>query len=108
MSRPLRVAIASVLVVVALLGVFWVAGQIGLVYYLPPADNGEATEHVAVFGPAVTGTVVAGLAALALVAHLVLAIRRPLPRWEWVVAGVLAVVAVAAPFVVGGLSRPTF
>lgn len=96
------------LLVIALLGVFGVATQIGLTYYLPPSANGEATQHVAVFGPAVAGTVVAGLAALVLVANLALAIRRALPRWAWIVAALLTVVAASAPFVVGGLSRPTF
>lgn len=108
MSRPLRVSIAAALLVAALLGVFGVATQIGLTYYLPPAESGAATEHVAIFAPAVAGTVIAGLAALALVGNLVLAIRRALPRWAWIVAVALAVIAVAVPFVVGGLSRPTF
>ena len=108
MTRALRVTIASVLLVVALLGVFGVASQIGLTYYLPPAESGGATEHVAVFAPAVVGTVVAGLAAVALAGNLVLAIRRALPRWAWIVAALLTVVAVAVQFVVGGLDRPTF
>ena len=107
MSRSLRVSIASALFVVALLGVFGAATQIGITYYLP-SSGGEATRHVAVFGPAVTATVVAGLAALALAAHLVQAIRGVLPRWVWIVAALLTVVAVAAPVVVGGLARPAF
>jgi len=108
MSRRLRVSIASALLVVAVLGVVAVAGQIGTTYYLPTGDGGVATEHVAVFEPAVAWTVVAGLAALALAGNLVLAIRRSVPRWQWIVAAALTVIAVAAPFIVGTLDRPTF
>ena len=108
MSRRLRVSIASGLLVVALLGVFGVATQIGITYYLPPSASGEATRHVAAFEPAVAGTVVAGLAAVVLVANLVLAIRRAMPRWAWIVAALLAVTALAVPFVVATFQRPTF
>jgi hypothetical protein len=108
MSRRLRIVIASALLVVALLGVLGVVTQIGITYYLPPAENGEATRHVAAFAPAVAGTVVAGLAALALVGNLVVVIRRALPRWAWIVAALLTVIAVAVPVIVAALQRPVF
>ena len=107
MSRRLRVIVASGLVAVAILGATAVATQIATTYYLP-SSTGNATEHTALFGPAIAATVVAVLAVAALVAHLVAAIRRRPRRWRWAVASVLTLVAVASPFVVGSLDRPTF
>jgi hypothetical protein len=108
MSRALRIVIASALLVIAAFATFVVATEIGIAYYLPSGSGADATTHVAVFAPAVVATVVAGLATVLLVAHLVVAIRRAVPRWQWIVAAVLTVIAVAAPFVIGTLDRPTF
>jgi len=108
MSQPLRVVVASVLVLIAAFGLAAVAGQIALTYLLPPDDSGMATEHVALFGPAIVGTVVASLAVVALLVHLVLVIRRRVARWMWVAAAICTLVAVGAPIVVSAFDRPTF
>ena len=107
MSRRLRVIVASGLLAAAILGAAAVATQIATTYYLP-SSTGNATEHTALFGPAIAATVVAVLAVAALVAHLVAAIQRRPRRWMWAVASGLTLVAVASPFVVGSLDRPTF
>lgn len=108
MSQPLRVVIASLLLVVAALGLAAVSGQIAITYLLPPGDSGLATEHVALFGPAIVGTVVAALAVAALVVHLILVIRRRTPGWTWIAAAVCALLAVGAPFVVSMADTPVF
>jgi len=107
MSRHLRVIVASALLAAAVLGAAAVATQIATTYYLP-SSTGPATEHTALFGPAIAGTVVAVLAVVSLVVHLVAAIQHRPRRWMWVVASGLALVAVASPFVVGGFDRPAW
>ncbi|MGK9148263.1 hypothetical protein KXS11_11610 [Plantibacter flavus] len=108
MPQPLRVVVASLLLVIAALGLAAVSGQIALTYLLPPGDSGMATKHVAVFVPAVVGTIVAALAAGALLAHLVAVIRRRTAPWSWIAAAICTVVAVGTPVVVAMLDRPTF
>ena len=105
MSRRLRVIVASALLAAAVLGAAAVATQIATTYYLP-SSTGTATEHTALFGPAIAGTVAAALAVVVLVGHLVVATMRRPRRWMWLVASGLALVAVASPFVVGGFDRP--
>lgn len=108
MSRVQRIVVASVLLVVAVLGLVSVASQIGVTYYLPPDDSGFASTHVAVFAPAVVGSVIAGLAVLALVALLIVVVRRAVPLGIWIAAAAVAIVALLTPFVIGMLDRPTF
>ena len=108
MSRVQRIVVASALLVVAVLGLVSVASQIGVTYYLPPDDSGFASTHVAVFAPAVVGTVVAAFVVLALVVLLIVAVRRAVPLGMWIAAAVVALVALITPFVVGMLDRPTF
>lgn len=108
MSQPLRVIVASLLLAIAALGLTVVTSQIATTYYLPPGDSGVATEHTAVFGPAIVGTVVASLALVALLAHLVVVLRRRTARWMWIAAAVCTLLAVGAPVIVGMLDRPVF
>ena len=108
MSQPLRVVVASILLAIAALSLNVVASEITTTYYLPPGDAGVATEHTATFGPAIAGTVVASLAALALLVHLVVVLRRRAARWMWLAAAVCTLLAVGAPVIVGSLDRPTF
>lgn len=109
MSQPLRVIVASLLLAIAALGLTVVASEIAVTYYLPPGDSGLATEHVAVFGPAVVGTVIASLAVVALLAHLVVVVvRRRAARWMWIVAAVCTLLAVGSAVVVSTLDTPVF
>jgi hypothetical protein len=45
-----------------------------------------ATKHTAAFVAAITGTVVASAAAVALLVHLVVVLRRQAARWTWIAA----------------------
>jgi hypothetical protein len=65
-----------------------------------------ATEHVTAFEPAIAGTVVASLAMIALLVHLLVVLRRRAARWMWIVAAVCTLLAVGAPVVVATLDRP--
>ncbi len=105
---------ARVFAALGLLGVCAVAlvalaTQTTMTYYLPPTEpGGVATPRTEVFGPAVVGVVITGVATLLelgwtawnLVAH-------PPRRW-WVGAAAVAVVAVVVGFVVTGMARPDF
>ncbi|HXH36102.1 MAG TPA: hypothetical protein VNJ54_17110 [Plantibacter sp.] len=108
MSQPLRVVLASLLLVVAVVGLATVADQITMTYFLPPGEGGMATEHVALFGPAIAGTVGAAVAVAALVVHLLVVIRRRTPGWVWIAATVCALLAVGAPVIVSMSDRPAF
>ncbi|SMG49990.1 hypothetical protein [Agreia pratensis] len=108
MSRARRIVAASALLVITLLGLIVVATQIPEIYYLPPVDDGYASKHVAVFMPAMVGTVVVAIAALALLVHLVAVIRRPMPRWCWVVAVALAIITVVAAVLVSTADHPVY
>lgn len=108
MPQPLRVIVASLLLAIAGLGLTVVASEIALTYYLPPGDSGVATEHTALFGPAIVGTVVASLAVVVLLVHLVVVLRRRTARWMWIAAGACTLVAVGAPVIVAMLDRPVF
>ncbi|MET0822470.1 MAG: hypothetical protein ABWY58_16015 [Aeromicrobium sp.] len=109
MSQPLRIICASILLAIAAWGLVVVASQITTTYYLPPGASGVATKHTAAFEPAVTGTVVASVAAIALLSHLVVVVlRRQAARWTWIAAAACTLVAVGAPVVVATLDRPVF
>ncbi|TAJ46883.1 MAG: hypothetical protein EPO52_15240 [Herbiconiux sp.] len=108
MSQRVRVIVASILLVIAVLGLAAVASQIPATYYQAPDDSGLATKQVAFFGPAIVGTVVASLAVVALATHLIVVLRRPAARWMWISAAVCTLLAVGAPIVVGVLDRPVF
>jgi hypothetical protein len=106
MSRRLRVIVASALLAAAMLGAIVVASEIATTYYLPSTSNAWATKHTALFGPAITGTVVAVLAVAVLVGHLVTATKHRPRRWMWLVASGAALIAVSSPVLVAGLGRP--
>ena len=108
MSRVQRIIVASVLLVIAVLALVVVTSQITMTWYQAPDETGVATRQVAVFEPAVIGTVVAALAVLALLVHLVVVARRAVSRWIWVAAAGTSTVAVVAAVVVSTASRPTF
>lgn len=108
MSRARNIVVASALLLTSAFAVFVTASQIALTWYLPPDDTGIAHQRVAVFEPAVVGTVVAALAALALLVHLLVVWRRGAPRWMWVTAAVVTMVAVIAAVAVSTADRPTF
>jgi hypothetical protein len=107
-SQPLRVTVATILLAIATFALVVVSSDIAVTYYLPPGDSGVATKHTATFEPAIAGTVVASLAALALLVHLVVVLRGRAARLTWFAAAVCTLVAVGAPVIVGSLDRPTF
>ena len=108
MSRLQRILVASALLVIAALGLLVAATQTTMIWYQAPGADGIATEQVAVFEPAVVGTVVAAVAVLVLLVHLILVIRRAVSRMQWVVAIALTVVAVIAAVLVSIADRPVF
>lgn len=109
MSRAQRILTASALLVIALFGLLVVATQIPITYSLPPAGDGAyATTHVTTFAPAVLGTVLAAVAVIALLGHLVTVIRRPVPLWWWIAADALIVVVVGAAVLVSMADHPAF
>lgn len=108
MSRLQRILVASALLVITALGLLVAATQTTMIWYQAPGADGIATEQVAVFEPAVVGTVVAAVAVLVLLVHLILVIRRAVPRMQWVVAVALTVVAVIAAVLVSIADRPVF
>lgn len=108
MSRVQRVLGASALLVIAAFGLSIAATQTTMTWYQAPGADGLATKQTAVFEPAVVGTVIAAVAVLALLAHLILVIRRAVPRVQWVVAIALTVVAVIAAVLVSIADRPVF
>ncbi|MET0352958.1 hypothetical protein HOW07_09865 [Plantibacter sp. MCCC 1A11337] len=108
MSRVQRILGASALLVIAALSLVVVATQTTMTWYQAPGADGLATKQIAVFEPAVVGTVIAALAVLALLVHLVLVIRRAVPRVQWVVAVALTVATVIAAVVVSVADRPVF
>jgi hypothetical protein len=108
MSRAQRIVAASVLLVIAALGLLAAAMQTTTTYYLPPVDDDSfATEHVLAFEPGVVGAVIGAVAVLALLAHLVVVIRRAAPRIQWVIAVALTVATVVGAVVVSFADRPT-
>lgn len=108
MSRVQRILGASALLVIAALSLVVVVTQTTMTWYQAPGADGLATKQIAVFEPAVVGTVIAALAVLALLVHLVLVIRRAVPRVQWVVAVALTVATVIAAVVVSVADRPVF
>ncbi|ROR83310.1 hypothetical protein SAMN06295974_1378 [Plantibacter flavus] len=108
MSRVQRILGASALLVIAALGLLVAATQTTMTWYQAPGADGMATKQIAVFEPAVVGTVIAAVAVLALLVHLVLVIRRAVPRLQWVVAVALTVATVIAAVLVSIADRPTF
>lgn len=107
-SQPLRVVVASILAAIATLGLAIVASQIAVTYFLPAGDSGPATKQTHAFEPAIVGTVLASLAVLALLAHLVVILRQRTARWTWPAAVLCTLLAVGAPVIVAMLDRPTF
>ncbi|WP_285027063.1 hypothetical protein [Plantibacter sp. ME-Dv--P-122b] len=108
MSRVQRILAASAMLVIAALGLLVAATQTTMTWYQAPGADGMATKQIAVFEPAVVGTVIAAVAVLALLVHLILVIRRAVPRMQWVVAMALTVVAVIAAVLVSIADRPVF
>ncbi len=96
------------MLVIAALGLLVAATQTTMTWYQAPGADGMATKQIAVFEPAVVGTVIAAVAVLALLVHLILVIRRAVPRMQWVVAMALTVVAVIAAVLVSIADRPVF
>jgi hypothetical protein len=108
MSRVQRIIFASGLLLIAALALVVIASQITVTWYQGPDETGIAAKQVALFEPAVAGIVVAALAVLALLAHLVVVARRAVSRWMWVTAAGASAVGVVAAVVVSIASRPTF
>ena len=108
MSRPFRIIVAFLLLAIAVIGTAGVATQIETTYFLPPGSTGMATKHTELFVPAVVGTIAGLLVTVGAAVHLIVAVRRRLPRWTWVTTGTLALLVVCVPFVVAGMDRPDF
>ncbi|MFG6475597.1 hypothetical protein ACFXP7_04340 [Microbacterium sp. P06] len=106
MSRVPRIIIASGLLLIAVFALVVIASQTTMTWYTGPDDTGFATRKVAVFEMAVIGAVVAALAVLALLVHLIVVARRAVSRWAWAAAVVASSVAVGAAVVVSTASRP--
>ncbi|PPG02809.1 hypothetical protein C5E06_10185 [Pseudoclavibacter sp. RFBI5] len=108
MPRVQRIILASGLLLTAALALVVVSSQIGMTWYAAPGASGVATKQTAVFEPAIVGTVVTALAALALLAQVLVAARRTVPRWTWAASGAVSVLAVVAAVVVSTADRPVF
>jgi cytochrome bd-type quinol oxidase subunit 2 len=108
MSRIQRILIASGLLVIAVFALVAITSQIGMTWYQAPDETGIAAKQVAVFEPAVVGTVVAALAVLALLAHLLVVARRTVSRWMWLAAVAASIVTVVAAVAGSTADRPTF
>jgi hypothetical protein len=108
MSRVQRTILASGLLLIAVLALVVIVSQIGMTWYQAPDETGIAHAQVAVFEPAVVGTVVASLAALALLVHLIVVARQAVSHWAWVAAAGASIVTVVAAIVVSTADRPTF
>ena len=108
MSLRLRLIVASAQLVLAVAGTVIFASQIETTYFLPPDSTGVAVRQTALFAPAVAGTVAGLFVVVVLTVHLVVVVRRDPPRWVWVATGVLALLAVCAPFLVAALDRGTY
>ena len=108
MSRVQRILVASALLVIAAIGLMVVATQTTMTWYQAPGADGMATKQIAVFEPAVVGTVIAAVAVLALLVHLLIVIRRAVSRLQWIVAVAARGRAVIAAVLVSVADRPTF
>lgn len=83
--------------------------QTTMTYLLPPrTPGGEASEHIATFGPAMVGTGVAVVLTVAAAGWLVWNLVRTPPTKLWLVAVLLLVAAVVVQLVVADLPRPSF
>lgn len=107
MQRLPRIALASLFFLVALAATAIVATAIPLDYVVPDGDGGTVG-RVAVFEPAVAGTVIAGVLTLFEIGFLVWCAVRTPPRFAWVVAALLAVAAIVVVVVVTNEPRPVF
>jgi hypothetical protein len=107
MSRPVRIVLASVLLLIALVGLVGLLPQITQTFYLP-VTAGSVSEHTSFFGPAVAAAVVVALLVALLVVHLVRVALRARRAAEWIIAVVVAAAALALPFLVAGFDRPVF
>lgn len=103
-----RVIFASTLLFVAVVGTVGVATQIEITYFLPPDSSGMAVRKIALFGPAVAGTIFALLLVFGLLAHLIVAIKRNPPRRIWAAALTCTLLAAITPIIVAAAHRPTF
>ncbi|MFG6502536.1 hypothetical protein [Microbacterium sp. P05] len=108
MSRVQRIVFASGLLLITVFALIVIVSQITMTWYRAPDDTGFATRQVAVFEPAVIGTVVVALTVSALLVHLLVVARRSVSRWIWVAAVVASIIAVVAAVVVSTASRPVF
>ena len=108
--RPLRIAGSAILILICLLGMMIAASGIQLTYYLPPApgSGGEATRHTTTFGPAITATITTGVLAAAELTWLVWNVIKVPARWLWIVAALIAVIAIVVGLVATELPRPAF
>ncbi|WP_375425364.1 hypothetical protein [uncultured Friedmanniella sp.] len=110
MSRPWRLGLAALLVLVALLAVP-VALDGATTHYLLPSREGPATSHTAVFGPGVVAAALSAAVALATLAWLLVNLLsragRP-TRWPWVLVGGLVVLDLVVVAAVGALPHPAF
>lgn len=107
MGRTGRILLSIALLAISAFVVIVVASEIPLAYALPDGEGG-ATREVAVFGPAVVATVVAGLAALVQAGLLVWNLVRPAPLAVWIVALVALLAGVVAAIVTATADRPVF
>lgn len=107
MAKPLRIVLAGIGVLLALVAVVLAAAQITLTYYLP-TPGGHASEHTTTYGPGLAATAVAGLMAVVTVGWLVrnvVGVPRP---WLWLVPIAAVLISYAVVVAVAGMDRPLF
>ncbi|WP_353114357.1 hypothetical protein [Microbacterium sp.] len=94
---------------ISLIGLIGLLMQMSVVGSLPPATpDATGTRRTTLFAPVVGLVLVCSVFVLALLALAIRAIVRPPRRWMWIAGSVLAVTALAMPFLVAGVGRPTF
>jgi len=107
MPRTLRVLLAALLLLVAVVGLLGVLPQLTQSAALPTTP-GHTSAHVSAYGPGVVGLVLVGVILVALAVHVARVARRPASAATWILAAVLAAAALATPFLIAALQRPTF
>ncbi|QDP97150.1 hypothetical protein FOE78_15540 [Microlunatus elymi] len=107
---PLRIAGSVVLILICLLGALIAASGIQLTYYLPPVNGsgGMATRHTTTFGPAIAATITVVIFALTEIVWLVWNLVSVPPRWFWIGAALIAVIAIIVGVSANELPRPSF
>jgi hypothetical protein len=107
MSQTLRIVLAAVAAVIALLLVPVALAQLSLTYYLP-GPTGRGTSRTVLYGPGVAATVVAGVVFVAELGWLLWNLLRTPPRPLWLAAAGVLIGSIVVVLGVAGADRPAF